>query len=149
MTEILPLRDLLPELRQWNKGRSVSPLNYVYAIARSSDALAYCALFWPQFVRFEGYVLREDFSLETLRSWEAAGRYSRKSIEAAVNYLGLGDLFACEEETDLVYQRIVKLGEVLSEAYRAKLALDFPDTAFDVTVIVEEGEYALTFSQLE
>jgi hypothetical protein len=140
--------DLLPELADWNEGQGTKALDHLYAIATSDNAVAYAALFWPEFVEFEGYVLQKGFNETNLRGWEAGGDRPRRTIEAAVNYLGIGDLFMKEEETDLLYPRVVHLGRVLLETYRAKLALDFPDRRFEVSLIVEDDEYALTFFQV-
>ena len=141
------LPDLLPELRDWNGGEGIAPLDYVYSIATSDSALAYSELFWPRFVEFEGYILRDGFNLENLRSWEKQERRPRCDIEGAINYLGIGDLFTNEEDTELLYRRVVRLGEVLSQTYTAKLRQDFPDRHFDVSLLVDEHEYALTFFQ--
>lgn len=141
------LTDLLPELRDWNSGEGITPLDYVYSIATSDSALAYSDLFWPRFVEFEGYILRDGFNLENLRSWEKQDGPTRRNIEAAVNYLGIGDLFANEENTELLYRRVVRLGDVLSQMYTAKLRQDFPNRQFEVSLLVDEHEYALTFFQ--
>ena len=113
-------------------------------MAKSDQLVAFSELFWPRFIEFEGHILRAGFDLENFRSWERGG-HSRASIEAALNYFGIGDLFTTEEESDLVYERIIFLGRIFSETHEAKLRRDFPERQFEVQIIAEDGEYALTF----
>jgi hypothetical protein len=143
-----PLDELLPELQAWNEGKAVGPLDYVYGVTTPEMLLACCALFWPEFVEFGGYILRRGFSIENLRAWERSPAATKRQTEAAVNYLGIGDLFPSEEqESDLTRARLEYLGGVLCDAYSAKLERDFPERTFKVEMIENEDEYALTFFQ--
>jgi hypothetical protein len=60
---------------------------------------------------------------------------------------GIGDLFINEEGSELLEQRIAYLGQTVAEIYTAKLARDFPERRFIVSIIDEEDEYAVTFCQ--
>ncbi len=92
------LSELLPELRAWNDGTGIQPLDWVYCIARSDEAVAYTALFWPKFVEIDGYILRGGFNLDNLRSWEAQQHVGRQQIELAINLLDVGFLFYNSKE---------------------------------------------------
>ncbi len=139
--------DLLPELTAWDHGKGVDPLSYLYTIAKSDAAVVYSSLFWPTFVVFDGYVIRDDVSVQLVRDWKKGSAATRQQVEAAVNYLGIGDLFMNEEPSELLEQRIAFLGQAVAEIYKAKLARDFPERRFIVSVIDEEDEYAVTFCQ--
>jgi hypothetical protein len=125
--------ELLPELQEWNGGKGIAPLDWLFLEAPSDLGVAFADLFWPSFVQFEGYVFREGFSVDTVRSWEANGT-ARKGVEAATNFMDTGDLFAPPgaEWSDLIKARAIHVGRVLAETYRAKLARDFPGKAFCV-----------------
>ena len=141
------LNELLPELRGWNDGKGVDALDYVFACATSELTVALVSLFWPEFCAFEGYVFRAGFILENVRLSEKLGSRSPPQIEAAANYLGLGDLFRRESDSPLLNKRINFLGECLAKIYQAKLGIDFPDREFSVILCQEEEDYYLTFFQ--
>ncbi|WP_291836948.1 hypothetical protein [Brevundimonas sp.] len=124
---------LLPELQEWNNGNGITSLDWLYTEARSDFGVAFADLFWPTFVEFEGYVFREGFSVDTVRSWEGNGT-DRKGVEAATNLLDTGDLFVPPgaEWSGLIEARAIHVGRILAETYRAKLARDFPGRTFCV-----------------
>jgi len=148
--------DLIPELRAWNDGGGVNLLSWLNSVAQSDVAIGYAELFWPRFVVFERYVLRRDFSLENLRGWETAPDINRRDIEWFVNCLDVGSLFfrgftgefAEGADHDLLDQRVLYIRDVLKATYTAKLKLDFPDRAFEVVMIEDEDEIAMTFCQV-
>jgi hypothetical protein len=148
MTDVAPL---LPELREWNNGRGITPFDWLYCIAHSDAAVAYSQLFWPSFVRFEKYILREGLSEQAVREWEGVADPSRETVEAAVNTVHLDDLFfRAEDWSPLVAQRAIHLGRTLCEIYRIKLAHDFPGVEFELSLFdgsQEGGEISLSFWQ--
>ena len=141
--------ELLPELKAWNGDAGVTALDWLYTFAQSDVTTAYALLFWPEFIVLEGYVFRSDFSEEILRGWEQQDGITRSQIEASANYLSVSDLFsnASEEESPLLERRIDFLGRVLAQTYEAKLAKDFPDRHFTVSLFDDEDELTLTFFQ--
>lgn len=145
--------DLLPDLKDWNDGGGISPLDWVFCTKVSSELVTgMTALFWPTFVMFEGYVLREDFSESHVRNWEGAAGSSREMVEATVNTLYMEDLFDRQEAwTPLVKARAVHLIGVLAGIHRLKLANDFPDRRFEVEAFDGSqpgGEISLSFWQV-
>ena len=145
--------DLLPDLKDWNNGRGITPLDWLYSAQVSSELVTtMTALFWPTFVPFEGYVLREGFSEPHVRSWENAAGSSRRMVEATVNTLHIDDLFQPHEDwTPLVEARAVRLVGVLASLHRVKLAADFPDRRFEVEVFDGSqpgGDISLSFWQV-
>lgn len=144
---MIDARALLPELQAWNEGRGIAALDWLWIDAKSDAAIAYAELFWPRFVVEGDCVLRVGFSPEHLAGWRKGGM-PRRQIEAAVNYLPLGDLFSMEQgDSSLIDRRVNHLGSVLCEIYEAKLARDFPDRRFVVSLVEEEDDYYLTFRQ--
>src|SRR4051812_23929748 len=80
------LSELLPDLRKWNEGAGISPEEWISIEGRADHAVGFCSLFWPEFVQFEGYVLRAPLDIDRLRDWERAG-HTRQQIEVAMNAL--------------------------------------------------------------
>jgi hypothetical protein len=142
--------DLLPELRAWNDGRGITPVDYVFCVARSDIAASFIDLFWPRFVEFEGYVLREGFDEDNLRRWEAAASVTKQNIETAINFLDVGCLFSNsgEPKSELLDARIELVRTAIAEMYTAKLARDYPDRKFKVALIDDEDDCAVSFYQL-
>jgi len=144
------LESLLPELRDWNNGAGIDIESWIACIGNFQLAVGYSTVFWPRFVEFEGYVLREGFSVETLRGCEQCCSGVRGSVEALLNHLHIADIQTCG--TDVTGEQIVYLGRTLREIYTAKLRWQFPDREFEVRF--DEGnfenliDYQLTFFQV-
>lgn len=138
----------MPELRAWNDGQGISPLDYVFSCARSDTATAYIDLFWPEFVVFEDCVLRAGFKEDGVRAWQATKGSTRRHVEAATNCLDIGSLFrnSAEEQSELIYDRALLVRATLVETYTAKLERDFPERIFHVELL-DDDEVALTFYQ--
>ena len=143
------LSELLPELRAWNDGTGIQPLDWVYCIARSDEAVAYTALFWPKFVEFNGYILRDGFNIDNLRSWESQQHVGRQQIELAVNLLDVGFLFYNSKEpgTAMLEARTIWMLDTLADIYATKLQRDFPSKRFEVSRLDDENDCAISFCQ--
>lgn len=142
---------LLPELRAWNNGAGIRPDDWVGCVGNHELAIGYSLIFWPRFVRFGPYVLREGFSEEALRGFETCGEGRRASCEWVMNHLHVADLHcdgASPSEAQLRY-----LGRVLKEIHSVKLAAEFPDLRFEVEFNDEPGldaiDYQMSFWQSE
>lgn len=144
--------DLLPELKVWSAGKGISPTEWLFLGARSDMGVAFSDLFWPTFLEFEGHVFREHFSLTNVRAWQVHGA-ERRGVEAAVNIIHTYDLFVPngDEWSELVEQRAIHIGRILSEIYSLKLERDFPDKVFEVRFCdgsdPEDDDIYLTFFQ--
>ncbi|UWX03893.1 hypothetical protein H1235_15700 [Pseudoxanthomonas sp. NC8] len=88
-------------------------------------AAGYVTLFWPEFVEYDGYILRKGFSEESLRGFESQPGNSRKSVEWVMNHLHVADVH-CGDASGLAEDKIRILGRALREIYEAKLARQFP-----------------------
>ena len=140
-----------PELAAWNNNEGISLEAWVECSGTFSLAVGYTTLFWPEFVCFEGYVLRKDFSEDALRGFEAQNA-NAKSVQWVMNHLHLMDVqhLGCE---DISSDKLAFLGETLASIYKIKLASDFPSISCEVEFLspadVDDVEgYQLSFCRL-
>jgi hypothetical protein len=49
------------ELAAWNNGAGIAIKSWIACEGNFSLAVGYASVFWPKFVVFEGYILREGF----------------------------------------------------------------------------------------
>lgn len=101
-------------------------------------AVGYSAVFWPEFVAFEKYVLRKGFVEESLRGFEQQADTNRQSVEWVMNHLHIAELHPLSDDTS--HDKLIFLGNVLREIHEAKLARLFPDRAFFVELDAGEPE---------
>jgi hypothetical protein len=141
------------ELGAWNNGKGIDLSSWVSCTGNFSLAVGYMSVFWPEFVEFEGYILRKGFSEKSLRSWEAQKGATRKSTEYVMNHIHIDALHhsACE---DISRDKLVLLGNGLREIYEAKLKWLFPNSPCKVELLLPEDEdvldeYQLSFWQLK
>jgi hypothetical protein len=139
------------ELGAWNNGSGIDLESWIGCEGRFSLAVGYAAVFWPEFVEFDGYILRRGFSEESLRGFESRARADRKGTEWLMNHLHIADIHhsGCP---DLTKDKIVVLGAVLREIYEAKLRYVFPERPCTVEFSVPADsedlmEYQLSFWQ--
>lgn len=141
---------LIPELEDWNGGKGIDPESWVGCVGNYRLAIGYSLIFWPAFLRFEGYVLREGFSLESLRAFEKQYAGDRRAVEAVMNHIHLDSIqhLECEDASE---ERFIYLGAVLKQIYEAKLKSQFPDLSFSVFFDDSKGKeldsYQITFFQ--
>lgn len=139
---------LIPELQTWNDGSGISPEGWLSGSARSDEAVAYTALFWPKLVIHKDYVLRHDFSRKNLEINEAA-QATRSQIEAMLNYNSLEDYFRGEGEVQAVAdERARYVGAMMVDMLDAKLRRDMPNREFRVELIDDDDDFAVTFWQV-
>jgi hypothetical protein len=144
-----PFNDLIPELRDWNGGKGVDAEAWISMVGRYDLAIGYSLIFWPRFVAFDGYVLRDGFSEESVRGFEEATQGNRAAVEAVVNHLHVVDIHGNEPLPAEAQIRF--LGRVLKSIYEVKLKADFPDRSFVVEFNdqpdLDPIEYEVTFYQ--
>lgn len=141
---------LIAELKDWNNGDGISPDGWIGGVGNYELAVGYSLIFWPRFVRFEQYVLREGFSEGALRGFEAQTGGHRTSVEWVMNHLHPVDIH-CNAEPNEAQLRY--LGRLLKEIHEVKLSADFPDLRFEVEFNDEPGldpaDYQMSFWQAE
>lgn len=135
------------ELAAWNNGAGIDIESWVGCEGNFSLAVGYAAVFWPDFVAFEGYILRKGFSEASLRGFEEQKDTSRKSVEWVMNHLHIADIqyFGCKDASK---DKLLLLGNVLKEIYQAKLLWQFPDRPCTVELYIPDDEEDLMEYQL-
>jgi hypothetical protein len=139
---------LIPELPKWNNGAGIEPQSWIECVGNYEFAIGYSLIFWPKFVRFNGYVLRDGFSEKSLRGFEEAMGRDRVAVETVMNHMHIVDIHGNVEPTEV---QLRYLGRMLKDIYEAKLRRDFPDVRFAVSFNDEPAldavDYELTFWQ--
>ncbi len=130
------------ELAAWNNGQGIDLESWIGCVGNFSLAVGYLSVFCPEFVEFEGYILREGFSEDSLRGFEESCAGNKKAVEAVMNHLHIADIqhYGCE---DLSKDKVVLLGSKLKEIYEAKLQWQFPNKPCVVSFYEPDDENAL------
>src|ERR1700735_170827 len=87
-----PPESIQKELAPWNDGAGIDLQSWTGCEGRFALAVGYSSIFWPEFVEFEGYVLRKGFAEASLRGYESQKNSTRKSVEWTMNHLHIADL---------------------------------------------------------
>lgn len=118
------------ELQAWNDGKGIDLKSWLSCSGTFSLAVGYATLFCPNFVEFEDYIFCsdepvDDQAIKNIRSFESREASTPKSVEWVINHLHIADIQhrGCE---DISTDKLVLLGNVLQEAYEARLAYFFP-----------------------
>ena len=135
------------ELAAWNNGAGIGLESWVGCEGRFALAVGYAAVFWPEFVEFEGYILRKGFSEKALRAFEGQPGSTRKAVEWVMNHLHLQDIHYADC-ADISQDKLIVLGNVLKEIYQAKLQWQFPDRPCTVEFYVPSDTDDLTDYQI-
>jgi hypothetical protein len=143
--------ELIPELRLWNQGKGIDAEAWIGCVGNYPLAIGYSLVFWPRFVRFGDYVLREGFSEGALRGFAKQPGSCRSSVEWVMNHVHPIDIHC--NETDVGEAQLRYLGRVLKEIHDVKLRADFPDLRFEVEFNDEPGldpaDYQMSFWQAD
>ena len=140
--------DLIPELRLWNNGNGISPDGWIFIEGRADHALGFCSLLWPEFIEFDGYVLRAPIDVERLRGWESSGDLTRQQIEIAMNAYLLEGVFPQDQTDEVLKQaQCEHLTTIMVEMLEAKLARDFPKRRFSAFAM-SGYDFGVTFHQI-
>src|SRR5207248_3637026 len=106
------------ELGTWKNGAGIDLESWVGCAGSLGLAIGYATIFWPEFVLFDGYILRKGFSEGSLRGFEQQPNINRKAVEWVMNHLHILDLHARGRE-EASADKIIALGSVLAEIYSA------------------------------
>ena len=144
----MDIADLIPELAQWNGGAGIFSDEWIFIEGRADHSLALGAMVWPEFVEFEGYVLRGPLNVKQLRDWQNKGEMNRQQIETAMNAYLLDGIFP-QDQTDLPLKnaQCERLASVMADMLAAKLVRDFPERLFSVFVM-HGDDFGVSFHQL-
>ncbi|MFE8584992.1 hypothetical protein ACFX59_12895 [Sphingomonas sp. NCPPB 2930] len=139
--------DLIPELKRWNEGTGISPEDWIYIEGRADHALGFCALFWPDFVQIDDYVLRAPLDVDRLRGWESTG-HSKQQVETAMNAFLFDYMFPDDvAPVELKSAQLNRLATIMSNMLVAKLKSEFPDRNF-CAFVLKGADFGLSFHQV-
>src|SRR5438045_832096 len=113
------------ELGRWNNGAGIDLESWTSCVGNFGLAVGYLTVFWPEFTEFEGYILRRNFSEQSLRGFESREGSTRKSVECVMNHIHIASIH-CGDDDGLAEDRVRVLGNALKEIHQAKLAWQFP-----------------------
>ena len=142
---------MVSELSAWNNGNGIDLESWIGCCGDFKLAVGYATLFWPAFVLFEDYILREGFHLESLQGFEKSRDGNKASVEWVMNHLHIADIHINDRENVSV-DKIVFVGRILKEIYEMKLRAQFPDRPCEVEFHEPDErknlvEYQLSFWQ--
>ena len=139
------------ELAAWNNGAGIEIESWIGCEGNFSLAVGYVSVFWPEFILFDGYILRNGFSEASLQGFAQRQGTNRRSVEWLMNHLHIADIqyYGCKDASK---DKLLLLGNVLKEIYEAKLLWQFPDNPCSVEFYIPEDEddlmeYQLSFWQ--
>ena len=89
---------MISELSAWNNGKGIDLESWIGCSGDFKLAVGYSTIFWPKFVLFEDYILREGFSLESLRDFEKGRAGNKASVEGVMNHLHIADIHCNDRE---------------------------------------------------
>jgi hypothetical protein len=124
------------ELSHLTNGAQVDLKLWIGYAGTFSLAVGYASFFWPEFVEFEGYILRKGFSETSVRGFEQKKGSSRKSVEWVMNHLHIADIHY--RSTDASKDKFLLLGNVIKEIYQAKLQYQFPNRLCIVEFLIPD-----------
>jgi hypothetical protein len=116
---------MVQELSAWNGDKGIDLKSWVNCVGDYKLAVGYSTIFWPRFTLFEDYILREGFSVESLRGFEKTNE-NKSSVEWVMNHLHIADIHYSDHKNKSE-DKIVFLGKILKEIYEVKLRTQFPD----------------------
>ncbi|QPH53943.1 hypothetical protein [Pontivivens ytuae] len=149
-----PSRRIPPDFQKHLNGWSppITPEAYVEVLGDYWLTVGYAEIFWPDFQLIDDHILRPGITREAIDMWKDQ-LTDRASMENMLNHFHLAHIhFNASLEGRVTADACIYLGEVLAEAYAAKLALQFPDRPCEVSFFRPDDredihEYQITFWQ--
>lgn len=121
---------LIPEAQEFDWIPELTPLTWLQHVGSFGQAIAFSDLFWPDFIEFDGCILRADqFDEANYREWLKSTQGDRGAVEAVINHTHLTDLFA-HQNYQPTREQVIKVGYILKEMWQAKLDRDFPGRCY-------------------
>jgi len=145
------LDSMKSELSAWNDGDGIDLQGWISGMGNFKLAVGYTTVFWPEFQELNGYILRSDVTLDSVKHWESVPDRTKKQVECALNHFHIADIQQafCE---DISKDKVIYLGSTLVEIYQAKLSWSFPNNPCHVEFYHPDNAedlmaYQLTFWQ--
>ncbi|HEX2972895.1 MAG TPA: hypothetical protein VHP11_11210 [Tepidisphaeraceae bacterium] len=125
------VESLIPELAQWNNGNGISLRLWLDCIGRYDHAVAYAALFWPDFVLHDDCIFIDAPDAQNYENWMRQCGGDRRQVEAVINHRHIVDLFT-NSEFEPTKQLVIHVRRLLEDMWSCKLRREFPDRHFVV-----------------
>ena len=144
-------KTLIPELSDWNNGKGIDVVSWIGCVGDYEKAIGYSALFWPNFIEIDGFIVRDRTSEKTLKEFVKEYNGDHKKIESTVNHLHTRDIqyWGCPGATP---ERVGYFGKVIRAMWECKLKLDFPERNFVVEAYEGDADniddFMVTFYQI-
>ena len=140
----------LKNYQLWRKanGEAFTLLDYLYGVANIELAIAFTALFWPEFTEHKGGVFFAiGFSEQLYDQWHEALKGDLVGIEQVMNHRHVADLLPGSENTSS--ENVLYLGQKIAEMWESRLARLYPKRRFSVRCYRDEdSDVEITFTQL-
>jgi hypothetical protein len=134
----------LPRLKRWLASEEGSVWDFLAVQGGAELAIAFSALYWPEFVEIEGCVLlREHYDPANFQEWLEKLEGDKSKVERVINHVHLWDLFKLDEE-NIPEKAIEDLARVLSLCWKCALREQFAGLDFDMRLVLDESEYGPT-----
>lgn len=132
---------ILESLRRNFEGdefKNFEALDFLHTKGSAKNAILHAALFFPEFIEFDGIVLLKTnvWDKEVLKDAyfrKESGKYDKHKLEKSFNYLEvlycfgyIRDLSSLEDEE--------LLSELVAESWRCRLKTYFPNRSFEVGI---------------
>ena len=144
--------ELIPELKQWNDGKGIDLDGFIGCVGRYDHALGYAAIFWPDFVVYEGCIFVRLPDPANFRDWLAQFRGDLTETEKMINHLHIADMFV-NSDYPPTREILRHLGTIVRDMWECRLRRDFPDRRINVQFFEGDSaslvdDYMITVYQL-
>ena len=141
---------VVPELLQFNnEGNAIH--NWLAAFGQIDASLIYAKLFWPDFQSLYGSVFLRPIDEVLYEAWMTKLNRDTQKVQRTLNHTHLADFF-CNSEPRVTTEKLLTLGRLLTETWKQKLKLDFPDQKFEVALAggtsPDPVDVTITFNQI-
>ena len=146
--------NLIPEMQNDDGSDWVDVENWLYNEGTNGILIATGAIYWPDFIVYRDCIIRDSAPRDHAANFDrliTGGPIERGYVEERLNRLEIADIIQASEGDSLSMEQALYLGRTLEQTWKAKLALDFPNTEFYVSFIVhgedEVSDLEVTFCQ--
>ena len=128
--------------------------NWLYNTGDFDQFIASGAIYWPEFFEYKGCIIRDSAPNNHVANYDrlvSSGQVERGYVEERLNRLEIADIILMPDSKPVSLIQAQHVGRILAQMWKAKLAIDFPDTEFHVSFIEYEDDQVsdleITFCQ--
>lgn len=125
-TSLMPDYSALRSKAEWN----YTLQNYIETRGSLELAIAFVNLFWPEFVEYQGCIIRRDaLDPQTFEKWWQKCNGDRVAVEKMMNFLHVRDI-APNDDSAVDTTLVRFLGERMAEMWQQRAQRQFPKLHF-------------------